>query len=78
MTAIVNPVELRRRGLEVLIRELGYSNAMRFMLQYDTGRGDYTKERYQFLPDWTVEEFVREADELVKKDQERRQSSDPT
>ena len=77
MTAIVNPVELRRRGLEVLIRELGYANAMRFMLQYDTGRGDYTKERHEFLPEWTVEEFVREADELVKKDQERRGSSDP-
>lgn len=77
MTAIMKPVELRRRGLEVLIRELGYSNAMRFMLQYDTGRGDYTKERCEFLPDWTVEEFVRETDELVKRDLERRKSSDP-
>jgi hypothetical protein len=77
MTAIVNPVELRRRGLEVLIRELGYSNAMRFMLQYDTGRGDYTKERYEFLPDWTVEELIHEADTLVKKGQESQQSLDP-
>jgi hypothetical protein len=33
MSPITDPVELRRRGLEVLTRELGYVNAMRFMLQ---------------------------------------------
>lgn len=65
MIPITNPVELRRRGMEVLIRELGYVNAMRFMLQYETGHGDYTKDRYSFLPDWEVDELIREADKLV-------------
>jgi hypothetical protein len=63
--------ELYGRGLEILIRELGYVDAMRFILQYDTGQGDYTKERHQFLPDWTVEEFVREADKLVQESKAR-------
>jgi hypothetical protein len=65
MNPITNPVELRRRGMEVLIRELGYVNAMRFMLQYETGHGDYAKDRSRFLPNWTVDDITREADKLV-------------
>ena len=57
----MTPAELRRRGLEVLVRELGYVDAMRFLLQYETGQGDYTRDRRQFLPSWTVEELIREA-----------------
>jgi hypothetical protein len=44
------------------VRELGYVDAMRFLLQYETGQGDYTRDRRQFLPPWTVEELIREAD----------------
>ena len=62
MRSITSPAELRRRGLEVLVRELGYVDAMRFLLQYETGQGDYTRDRRQFLPSWTVEELIREAD----------------
>ena len=58
MSTISNPAELRRQGLEILVRELGYVDAMRFILQYETGQGDYTKDRHDFLPDWTVEEAV--------------------
>ena len=65
MSTIANPAELRRRGLEILVRELGYLDAMRFLHQYETGRGDYTRERHQLLPAWTAEEIVREADKLA-------------
>jgi hypothetical protein len=65
MSVITNPAELRRRGLEILVRELGYVNAMRFLLQYETGQGDYTRDRSQFLPSWTPDDLVREADNLV-------------
>ena len=65
MNAIYNPVELRRRGLEVLVRELGYANAMRFMLQFETGQGDYTKEREQLFASWTPEDMVKELDRLA-------------
>lgn len=65
MSTVANPAELRRRGLEVLVRELGYADAMRFLLQYETGHGDYTRDRDQILPTWSVEEMVRQADELV-------------
>ena len=62
MSAIASPVELRRRALEILVRELGYSDAMRFMLQYESGSGDYTRDRDSFLPDWTPEALFQEAD----------------
>jgi hypothetical protein len=65
MTVFNNPAELRRRGLEVLVRELGYVNAMRFMLLSETGSGDYTRERDHMLPDWSVEQAVKEADGRV-------------
>ncbi len=65
MTTIGNPTELRRRGLEILVRELGYLDAMRFLHQYETGQGDYTRERRQLLPPWTAEEIVGEADKLA-------------
>ncbi len=65
MKPITNPTELRRVGLETLIREMGYVNAMRFMLQYETGHGDYTRERDQLLPDWSLDEMIREVDKLV-------------
>ena len=65
MGTISNPSELRRRGLEILVRELGYLDAMRFLHQYETGHGDYTRERHELLPRWTTEEIVREADKLA-------------
>lgn len=52
------PFELQRRGLEALVRELGYADAMRFMLQFSAGRGDYTKERHKMLAGVTVEELL--------------------
>lgn len=60
MTALTNPAELRKRGLEVLVRELGFVDAMRFMLQFESGRGDYTKERDSLFPARNDDDFLRE------------------
>jgi hypothetical protein len=65
MSTMLSLAELRRRGLEILIRELGYVDAMRFLHQYDSGQGDYTCDRQQILPTWTVDEMVKEADKLA-------------
>ena len=68
MTTVPNPADLRRQGIEVLVRELGYANAMRFMLQFDSGRGDYTRDRDQIIPNWTDDELLKQADKLAGKD----------
>lgn len=60
------PRELRERGWQVLARELGYADAMRFLLQYESGRGDYTTERDALLPGWDVAEITRRAEALLE------------
>jgi len=63
MTAIHNLAELREVAFQVLVRELGYANAVRFMLQYERGRGDYSRERARLLPDLSVEDWLRDGEE---------------
>jgi len=60
MTVILSdPVELRRRGFEALVRTLGWVNAVRFLQQYETSQLDYTRERDQFLPEWDAQTLVQ-------------------
>ena len=40
---------LRRAGLEALTRELGVVGMARFLQQFETGWGDYSVERHQWL-----------------------------
>jgi hypothetical protein len=58
---ISNPVELRARGFEALVKELGWVNAVRFIRDYETGSGDYTRERPSLLPAWDADRVVTEA-----------------
>jgi len=60
-SVIADPVELRRRGFEALVRALGWVNAVRFLRQYEVGQGDYTRERDAFLPDWDAATLVDKA-----------------
>ena len=52
--------ELRRRGFEVLVRELGAANALRFLHLYAPGQGDYTRERDRWLSGLTSEQIEQE------------------
>jgi hypothetical protein len=63
------PAELRRAGIEALVKALGPVGMARFFQQFDLGHGDYTTERDRILGDPTVDELV---DEL-----ERRRSTAP-
>jgi hypothetical protein len=59
--AITNPVELRSRGFQALVKELGWVNAVRFLREYETGGGDYVRKREAILPDWDAETLVKRA-----------------
>lgn len=52
--------ELRRRGFEALVRELGPANALRFLHLYAPGQGDYTRERDRWLSGLTIEQIEEE------------------
>jgi hypothetical protein len=38
---VISDEEIRRKGLAALRRELGRSGMIRFLEQFETGRGDY-------------------------------------
>jgi len=52
--------ELRRRGFEALVRELGAANALRFLHLYGVGRGDYTHDRDRSLSGLSIEQIEEE------------------
>lgn len=72
MSAITNPADLRRRGIQALVRELGYADAMRFLHQFGSGQGDYTKDRDALPLPTTDADLLAEADRLAEQERRRR------
>ncbi|MGD0091214.1 MAG: hypothetical protein ABSE73_14955 [Planctomycetota bacterium] len=50
--------EINRRGLKALARALGPVGYIRFLQLHQVGKGDYTKERYELLKHWTMEDVA--------------------
>lgn len=55
--------EIRTIGWRALVKELGYSGATKFILLYEKGAGDYTKERKELFKDVSIENIIREIQE---------------
>jgi len=55
--------EIKTIGWRALVKELGYSGATKFILLYEKGEGDYTKERKELFKNITIEDIVREIKE---------------
>ncbi len=55
---------LRDAGWNVLVKSLGLVNATRFLLQYETGYGDYTKIKKQLLKGKSVSDLCKEIEKL--------------
>jgi hypothetical protein len=61
MNAYAMPLEeIRRRGLAALARQLGPVGMIRFLQQFETGAGDYTTERHQWLTPGGVTDLARQ------------------
>ncbi|MBF2058046.1 MAG: hypothetical protein IGQ45_12740 [Cyanobacterium sp. T60_A2020_053] len=56
----MTPVELQRKGFQVLVDSLGIADAIRFIKLYDNGSGDYTKERHQWLDKFSMDDIVND------------------
>ena len=52
--------EIRTIGFEALLRELGPAGTIRFIQQYETGRGDYTRDRRKWLSKKSVKEIGKQ------------------
>jgi hypothetical protein len=59
-TVAMSPAVIRKVGLEAVAKKLGPLGMVRFLQQFETGRGDYTKERDQWLKDMDLDEIVSE------------------
>jgi hypothetical protein len=57
-TLTMSPAGIRKAGLEAVAKKLGPLGMVRFLQQFETGRGDYTKERGQWLNDLDMKAVV--------------------
>ncbi len=59
MSLAIRPLsELNRQATELLVREMGIADALRFLSQFGSGSGDYTKERDQWLDGLTLQQIA--------------------
>ena len=59
-TQTLSPAVIRKAGLEAVAKKLGPLGMVRFLQQFETGRGDYTKERDQLLKDMDIQDIISE------------------
>ncbi len=62
--------QIRIAGMKALARELGIVGTVRFLQQFETEHGDYSKDRHEWLDDQdmnTVLKRIREKREANKK-----------
>ncbi len=59
--------EIRRRGLEALRKELGPVGMVRFMQQFETGSGDYARERHAWVDDTSLDDIRAAAQKRKRK-----------
>ena len=55
---MTTPAELRKAGWDALKERLGIPEALRFLLQYEKGEGDYTELRRELYKDETMESLI--------------------
>lgn len=60
---LMTPQQIRVAGLAALTRELGLVGMIRFMQQFETGQGDYSSDRHQWLDQYTVDDIAKMARE---------------
>lgn len=66
-TQTLNPGTLRELGLKALAKALGPVGMVRFLQQFETGAGDYTRERKSWQKDINVKTIVREIKDRRKR-----------
>jgi len=59
MNTQMKPVsEISRRATHILFKEMGVVDTIRFLNQFSVGRGDYTKERANWLDDISMDDAI--------------------
>ncbi len=56
----LTPAEVRRAGWEALTEKLGPVSALKFILDYDRGKGNYTELRQKIFKGETVKGIIQD------------------
>lgn len=51
--------DVRREGFEALLERLGRADMIRFLQQFETGRGDYSQERHEWVDRVCMDDIER-------------------
>ena len=51
--------EVRQEGLDALRQRLGQADMIRFLQQFETGRGDYAQERHDWADRLTIDDLKK-------------------
>lgn len=70
MTSSMSLYQIRMEGWKALTERLGPAGAMRFMMQYDPGHGDYSKERHTLFDSLTMDDLVKSIEHDRQENQE--------
>lgn len=57
--AVKDLYRIRKMGIEALTEKLGPVGMAEFIRQFDSGCGDYTKERYEWLRNMDIEKIAK-------------------
>ena len=58
--------QIRRLGFEILNKELGPVAMVRFLQQFESGQGNYTEERHQWLDSLYIDNVSQEVEKMDK------------
>jgi hypothetical protein len=64
--------EITKEALRVLYKEIGVVNTIRFVNQFTTVYGDYTKERKILFADMTLDDLLAEMSRTKQKPPKRK------
>ncbi|MBL1208972.1 hypothetical protein [Geminocystis sp. GBBB08] len=64
----MTPMELKEKGYQVLVKELGQFETLKFLQEMGWGFGDYTKERQKSLQNITRQQFWEDVKQLRKEE----------
>jgi hypothetical protein len=60
----MTPIEMNRLGYQALFDALGFDGMVRFLSQFNTGKGNYTEERFQWLNNLSLEDVFSEIEKV--------------
>jgi hypothetical protein len=67
MNAVIKPLALiNESATNILIKELGVIDTLRFINQFTTGYGNYTEERRMMVDTMTLEEIISDIEAMNK------------